>query len=389
MPIEIKHEEDWQELIRQELTTVLDPMIFRCGELFLSGPKKDTDNSATWDLLDKNIHAIAMFFDFLILAEKLPVFNYGDTFDAGLNFDQRVLARINDYETVLFDVDVTYAAYHSIKNAALAQLRDVFAGPQKIIKPELAQEVLAELSTSEYKWSPSLGGIELADDRLVKLSQFLLGGMIFCGYAQQLGSEHILQPKRSRLFLAVSLRTKSASFGFEEELFRELRARTNVRCVDLPWRPSLFPYLLSKANDPLEMLCIAAELRASSEVRDYRSWFAERIEEWDRDGKITFDAKKDVTAIATLYDYACGALSSIPKIEVKATIADVAAAAVGVPTTSVAADMAAPLKRLVGWALSSVPGKRYRKLLSRALVEDAQYKLINNRVKTVWEGGAG
>src|SRR2546422_10278357 len=103
MTILVKETSDWQKLLVGE--TVVDPMVFRCGELFLKGAKEAGDPKKTWDLLTCNIHAIGMFFDSLILNEKLPVFNYGDTFDDHLNFEQRVLTKINDYakKEVLYD----------------------------------------------------------------------------------------------------------------------------------------------------------------------------------------------------------------------------------------------------------------------------------------------
>src|SRR5437868_408586 len=107
MPIFVKETSDWQQLSRQGLETVVDPMVFRCGELFLQGAKGANDPETTWDLLTANIHAIGMFFDCLILNEKLPVFNYAATFDGHLNFEQRVLTQINLYagKEVIYDVD--------------------------------------------------------------------------------------------------------------------------------------------------------------------------------------------------------------------------------------------------------------------------------------------
>src|SRR5690606_38629380 len=156
--------------------------------------------------LNLNLHAIGMFFDALILNEKLPVFNYGDTFDMGLNFDQRVLTKINAYENeqVLTDVDDSWNAYHEAKTAALNDLEKVFTGEQRI-PAETSQQIFRELSVSDYKWSPSLDGLENKlqnfDEKLI--ADYLLGGLIFGGYAQQMESEHLLQPKRSRIFLAM------------------------------------------------------------------------------------------------------------------------------------------------------------------------------------------
>jgi hypothetical protein len=201
------------------------------------------DSADTWDLLSKNTHAIAMFFDYLTLAEKLPVFNYADTFDMERNFDKRTLTRINDLEPVLHDVNVTFEAYRTIKQAALAELLEMVTNPAKSVSKELVDDIQGELSAADYRWSPKLEDIDPHDEGLTKLYQFLLGGMIFGGYAEQMGSEHVLQPKRSRLILAVALQSKSAGYGFEENLFKELKGRSNVHTEDLPWRPSLFPYI--------------------------------------------------------------------------------------------------------------------------------------------------
>ena len=88
MTIIIKETPDWQKLLSQKLDTVVDPMVFRCGELFLRGARGVDARDNVWALLKANLHAIGMFFDHLILNKKLPVFNYGDTFDATLNFDE-------------------------------------------------------------------------------------------------------------------------------------------------------------------------------------------------------------------------------------------------------------------------------------------------------------
>jgi len=75
------------------LDTVLDPMVVRCGELFLKGTGGAEDREKVWDLLNTNTHAVAMFFDSLVVDEKAPIFNYGHTFDMKLDFDQRVFSR--------------------------------------------------------------------------------------------------------------------------------------------------------------------------------------------------------------------------------------------------------------------------------------------------------
>jgi hypothetical protein len=387
MTIRITSSADWAKLKEDGLTTVLDPMIFRCGDLFLKGNPGEASDEI-WDLLNKNMYALALFFDYLILAEKIPVFNYADTFDMHLDFDRRALTQINQFDSVLYDVDVGYEAYQTIKQSALAELKELAVGPAKPVAKELVDDILGELSSAEYKWVPKLD-FEPEGEDVLKLYQFLLGGMIFGEYADRLESAHVVQPKRSRLMLAVALEKKKADHELEEELFKELKSRANVRADDLPSRPSLFPYLLSKADTPAQMVALAANMRKTGEVLDYREWLQERIRDWERDGKITFDAKRDVKAAANLVDYISGAQSSAPQISVKPTLTDVAGAVAGKPPVPVSIDVTAPLKRLLGWGLSSFPRKRHRKLLCRATVAGMQYQKLEHRIRTVWSSRAG
>ena len=43
--------EDWEQLRTDGLTTVIDPMIYRAGELFLGGRSRALDEKATWNAL--------------------------------------------------------------------------------------------------------------------------------------------------------------------------------------------------------------------------------------------------------------------------------------------------------------------------------------------------
>lgn len=383
MKYEITSASDWQNLVADGLTTVVDPMIYRCGEIFLAGAKSASNPEDAWSLLDKNIHSVGMFFDRLILDTKLPVFNYADTFDSTLNFDNRVLTRINDKEEILFDVDVSYDAYWQVKKAALNEIQELYQGERKI-EARLANDILSELSKAEYVWSPDLGDLDqqLDSEQERNLARFFVGGLIFGGYAQQLESEHVLQPKRSRLFLAAALRAKSTDYKLEKKLFGELKAKANTRCGDLPWFPTFFPYLLSKAKTPNDLLREAVALRHTSGVAEYRSWLKEVIDDWTLYGKINDAKVKDVHAIAQDIDRRIGAVSWAPKIDLKVTMANVVA--MKLPGSI---DFTPTAKALWGWFLPSLPGKRYRKLLSRAIVEDQRYDDLVRCVKTVWRAG--
>ena len=108
MNINIEKTSDWNKLREQNLNTVVDPMVIRCGEIFLQGakniPEQNKDN--TWNFLNANLLAIGSFFDALILNEKIPAFNYEDTFDPLRNFDAEVLKSINSHDEILYRINV-------------------------------------------------------------------------------------------------------------------------------------------------------------------------------------------------------------------------------------------------------------------------------------------
>lgn len=173
-------------------------MILRAGELFLRGAAGARDLAAAWDLLTKSIHAIGTFFDRLILDDRLPVFNYADTFDLVQNFNGRALAQVNATEEILFDVDVRHGANHDVKSAALSELRTLYGGAEARVEAQDLRAILGELSASGYAWYPKLDGLVLRDGEEERLAAFILGGLIFGAYAQLAGTSHLMQPKRSR-----------------------------------------------------------------------------------------------------------------------------------------------------------------------------------------------
>lgn len=382
--ITIRETTDWKkQLLYQGLNVVIDPMVFRSGELFLKGASGVENSENVWSLLTANLHAISTFFDCLVLNEKIPVFNYGDTFDMHLNFDQRMLTRINQFEDVLYDVDVEFGIYQQVKTAALAELKKIYEGPRKIQRT-VVKEILSELSVAEYQWKPNIGELEyeLKSNDEKELAAFLLGALIFGGYAQQLEGEHFLQPKRSRILLALALNAKSTQYSLENTLFEELRAKANTPIEDLPWRPTFFPYLLSKATTPTGILKEVVKLRKNKAVADYRAWFNEAFQEFTVNGKFSLKKRDDIRKIAERIDRKLGIIPSGPKVDVKVTVADAIALK---PPGSI--DVTPAIQGLWGWFLDSLPGNRYRKLLTRAIVADNEYVVLENRVKTVWKAG--
>lgn len=265
----------------------------------------------------------------------------------------------------------------------LTKLAELYSGPPRI-KAEMVNDIVLELAAAEYRWQPSLGQLDplLPSDLERTLAKFLLGGMIFSAYAQILEGEHVIQPKRSRLFLAVALDAQSAQYRFEDELFAELKNRARASVTDMPWRPTFFPYLLASSDNPNAVLAHALVLRGSTELGEYREWLRMAFQRWSTHGEIE-PFKRDVASIASAIDRVTGKISIAPKVDFKITVTDVAKIAAGQPAGP-GVDLTPTLQGLWGWIIPNLPGERYRKILMRAVATDQQYAQIENRLRTVW-----
>jgi hypothetical protein len=379
MKVTVEQSDDWLAIAALG-GPVVDPMILRCGELFLRGAAHARKADEAWDLMTKNIHALGTFFDRLVLDAKIPVFNYVDTFDLEQNFDDRALSQVNTKEEILVDVDVRYGAYQEVKSAAMEELKKLYARGDAGIDTQEAYNILGELTASGYAWYPRLDGLDLRDDNEKRLASFILGGLIFGAYAQRAGSDHLMQPKRSRLFLAISLKQKT-SHAVEQYLFENLGALAGRPTADVPYTPTFFPLLLARSAGPAELLTNALDLRSSGEARDYRAWLHEALSDFDTNGRIPLERVREVEKIASAIRRKVEGFP-VPKVEIKMTVADVAA----VKPPGVGVDFTAPTKALWGWFVEQLPGRRHRKLLTRAIIADREYVELDRRVKTVWSG---
>ena len=378
--ITISKESEWSKLTDQSIETVVDPMVYRCGQLFLQGAKKTDERGKVWDLLDKNIFSIGTFFDSIILYEKLPVFNYADTFDSELNFGELIPQAINDKEQIFFDVDVQFEAYRRIKDTTLEELHTIYTGERKV-SPKLVSDILKELSWAEYNWAPGLEYLEkeIKDKKELQLLRFLLGGLIFGKYAEKIGGEHFLQPKRSELLLKLSLNNSEMN---RFNLFDKLKEFSNIlQSEEIPWRPTFLPYLLSKSKDIKSLFTEVARLRKTSEVKDYRQWWKEITREWQM-GKISLEKRREVETIRKAIEKKLhGPAGS--QLEIKA---DFVAPFEGKLPISAKFDLMPFLKTIWGSAVNSLPGKRYRKLLTRLIITDNEYRNINAGIRKLWQG---
>lgn len=376
MAVKVEKPDDWSEIAGIG-GPVVDPMIMRCGEVFLRGRIGAIDEWGARDLLLQNVHALGTFFDRLILDEKIPIFNYADTFDIGQNFDTRTLGHVNNREEILVDVDVTYMEYERVKLAAVAELSKLYESGERGVNAQDAYSILGELNTSGYAWYPRADGLPLPNQDEERLAGYILGGLIFGGYAQLAGVDHLMQPKRSRLFLAVSLR-QPAGRTAEGYLFENLRELTRRQADDVPFTPTFLPMLLKESAGPADLLANALKLRGSGEVRDYRSWLREALNDFDANGFISIERAREVDRIAEAIR---NRIEGSPRVELKIAI-------VGEIRPEASIDLTETVRAAWGWVIGLLPGNRHRKLLTRATIADLEYIEIERRIQTVWNGPA-
>lgn len=295
---------DWQQLRDRELLTILDPMVFRTADVFVGGRSAFGSDEAradeAWHAIDKNLGALAHFFDAVILRRQLPIFSYSATFPESRLLDAAVTGDL------LVPTVVTGEVYERSKASALSVVRGGVRLPEAI-----ERNMLQELAAFGWDWQPGLDDLRTARSPDAPLSPaherlltFLLGGVLFAGYAQQLSvrngpfetqAEHVLQPKRSRLFLAASLATRHANGGDDERIllgrFRRLArlyAEENVHVVELPAAPSFLPLLLRDAvarggASPRALLRAALAWREKRSVEAFRTWYRQIEKELHRD----------------------------------------------------------------------------------------------------------
>jgi hypothetical protein len=180
---------DWQ-LIRPG-DVVVDPLVLRYGEIFLGGRGGAGERAeAKWRAIANDVGGLLLFFDQVVLRERIPIFNYGDTFDMGLNLSERVLARVNEYEEILVEVDVQYLPYAQAKSVAIEQVKELF-DEKRALPDDLAREIIRHLSVFEYDWNPNVDALGLETEKERRLAAFLVGGLVFGAYAQQTGAPHV------------------------------------------------------------------------------------------------------------------------------------------------------------------------------------------------------
>jgi hypothetical protein len=415
---------DWAKLTSQDLDVIVDPFVYRVGQFFLEGKELGPHR---WGSIECDLGALVNFFDLVVLHDRLPAFNYPDTFDRPdisetFEFRDRLGDVMNvEGDKTLVHVDVEHYLYREAKEAALDQLsRRMDEGP--FVTTATANEILRALDSVQYEWEPRLETLEprLLEARDQRLARFLLGQLVFSGYAQQTGAPHVLSPRRSMYIAAVGLRaelpvgdaqaTAIAEGKIYEELARRCRdAGAGWRDEELPWTPSFLPFLLERL-DPIRegpdvLLRRAKDLRESKAVKEYRQLrkaltsndaaeadkarkylakAADKVADQLRSNREDLEVSRHV--VVELWPKALGAAAGAAGgFVVAGPVGAVGGAVVGVVGEDVLTNVH---KRLWGWAINKLPFRSARKLLARSV--RAEYELkdrLGTDLKKAWETG--
>jgi hypothetical protein len=162
--IKIGSTSEWKQLFDMKMDMIVDPMIFRVGDVFLRGrtmamktlSSKDPDRIMS--AITGDVGSLISFFDQLVMAEALPVIDYGITFDSTLKYDTPwICQQVNQVfgEKVLWTVHVNRDASEEARTSALQQLP---ACPRPA--GELEASVRNHLNALDYEWRPSLDSME-------------------------------------------------------------------------------------------------------------------------------------------------------------------------------------------------------------------------------------
>lgn len=380
--IAIENDEDWESKLRRPgLTLVVDPMIFRTADVFLRGARgAPKDPQSVWRAITANLGSLSAFIDCLVLHERMPIFDYNSSFpewDASVDTKHTSLVDFcNADDVVLCPVTVGYGQYLDAKKAALAEL-----ALHPPVPPATAAKIVRDLSTFDYAWTPDLGPDANRLGEHKSVATFVYGGLLFSGYAQRLGGEHLVNPSRSavEIELATGLAADAADASPSRAIER-LAAEVPEELadpVDFPQLPSFLPYLLTKDPvSPQQLVRDALKLRGAGAVKDYRAWRKDLGEDLAK-GRTAREKAAEVTAIAEETDRRLGGSTRSLKWTASLT-------AFTIPKFTVEGEWKP--RRIHGWALRQLPGYRYQKLLMRLMIADSQYRRVDRHLQRIWAG---
>ena len=377
---------------------VPDPMILRTGEVFLNGASGSKglirDDSRLWNALRENIGGLVDFFDLLVTRGAIPLINYEDSFDM-----MRIVAPLKDIiPDRMHPVTVGYTVYNTVKKGALLNLGAL----DPVVLRKFAV-IANELEAFRYEWEPALGSadgdpaVAAVRDKFAKVdgverivAQFLLGGLIFSGFAQASGTIHYSQPKRARFFLGLTAASDRAglfSSQDEDRIFASAMERLHGSSAEVRSTesvPPVLPYLLSKGDTSSVRVLLdrALEFRESADGKRYRE-VADKI----RDDGIEARRTEDLAKVER--DKALKFLAPYSKLDAdrsRSLDIKLSAETVGLPVklgaeTTINVEIPNWLRL---WWNDYVPFGGMRKTLRRMWMAADSYQDLSGKLRQVW-----
>lgn len=407
--------DSWPLLVRDPgYEVVVDPVVYRIGDLFLAdGPARRAGGAAdqSWTQIGEDIGGLVTFFDLLVLHERVPAFDYSVTFDPLSDKINRAGG-----DTIIHDVRVDAAVYEPIRNAVVAHLHDRIAkGP--FVPAAVARQIPRYLADLGYQWAPDISHLEadLPDEVSRTVAQFLVGHLLFAGYAQLSGLPHVLSPRRGRLMAAAGLPVDQGAPSAEGALWsrvgERLAGQPGWRDEVLPWTPSFLPYLLQQTNarggGTATLLKLALDLRHKNSVESYRELRRRAL--GADDSQETVEARRALANEATkvakdlgtrredlayTHSFIVGAgpkaLGFAGGAGFGLLIGGPPGAFVGGLVGAVAPDVLEPAtERLWGWVIDRLPFVSSRKLLSRAAGAEVEVGTgLIDSAREIWRRGS-
>jgi hypothetical protein len=359
-----------------------DPMVIRTAELWLNGRSgcgaAGLGEDSVWDAISRNVGALLTFFDAYIGRDSLPLIQYWETF-------AKPQAPLEELLPGFFHpAAVDGALYNHIKQTVT---RGVDRRVLLKIPEEQVADVLGEVTAYDHQWQPWVD-IDLPGDRL-ELARYVVGGLVFGAYAQATGGDHLVQPKRSRLLVALSApRSELSQLRFEQEA--ELFATFSAACAtnpgvdvdDGPGMPSVLPYLLRKpslATSTGEIVGRAKKLRTSRAGESYREWQKRLRHAWTL-GTTVDKAEDDVALVAEKLTrrIATGTTAERPKLLTLSVTVPI-----GIAAAKAEREVKEP-RWLSRWVLDNLHFRSHRRLLYRLALDERSYRDITKHLYQVW-----
>jgi hypothetical protein len=290
------------------------------------------------------------------------------------------------------------SVYESIKKSGLKKIRSFDASrlPRGMVTG-LGNDLMAV----GYSWVPELDGMKFNKTSDKDAARFILGGLIFGGYAQASRTDHMLQTKRARMFVALSAsESKVMTRGIkrERQLFAGLNRLTNqdqhfkVEQEEAP--PTVLHHLLAQGIDNTQQLLQEAlRLRDSPAGQSYRRWHRELRKAWGL-GRNNIKAQAELDAVT---EELKRRLSGKPLVLTRLTVSGKANAKLSVNAGIASADAQLSVRakpvhipvgvpsRIRNWFVDHLVLSRHQKLLLEMSLDRRSFDHLAHGMQTAWD----